>query len=83
MAVGTPVVASRTPDQEDVLNTSNAGIVVDYDPSVFSEGITRLLSNKELRCRMGSAGVKYLQSNRNFNRLTDKVEKIYTDILND
>ncbi|PHQ47376.1 group 1 glycosyl transferase, partial [Halorubrum sp. C3] len=81
MAVGTPVVASRTPDQEMVLNRSEAGVVASYDHSAFSQAIIELLDNKTARKQMGEAGIQYLQFNRNFRVLTDKAEEIYIDVV--
>jgi glycosyltransferase involved in cell wall biosynthesis len=81
MAVGTPIVASRTPDQEMVLNRSKAGVIASYDRSEFSQAIIDLLGNKTAREQMGEAGIQYLQSNRNFRVLTDRVEEIYTSVL--
>ena len=81
MAVGTPVIASRTPDQEEVLTESGAGLAVDYNIKAFTEAIDSLLSNEEQRSRMGRAGKPYLKNNRNFTTLTKRVEDIYSQLI--
>jgi len=81
MSVGTPVVASRTPDQEEVLSDSGAGIAVDYEIEEFSESINNLLQDKNQRIQMGVAGREYIKYNRNFTVLTDKVEEIYNKAI--
>ena len=80
MAMGTPVVASDTPDQREVIIESGGGFVSQYTVTGFSKEITKLLSSEEVRNEIGKKGPKYISNNRNFVTLTDRVEQIYEKI---
>ncbi len=81
MSLGTPVVASATPDQVKVLTDSEAGLAVNYDTTSFVNSIKALLSSEDKRQRMSKNGRNYLESNRNFDTLTYETEEIYENIL--
>jgi phosphatidylinositol alpha-mannosyltransferase len=57
MAAGTPVLASRIPGYADVLTHGREGFLAEpRDPASIAVGLVRLLSDAELRVRMGEAG---------------------------
>ena len=57
MAAGTPVLASRIPGYADVLTHGREGFLVEpRDSAAIAVGIVRLLSDPDLRARMGEAG---------------------------
>ncbi|MDL0126366.1 glycosyltransferase family 4 protein [Halobacterium salinarum] len=81
MSLGTPVVASATPDQRKVIDESGAGVTVEHNTEPFSDAIDMLLSSQETRNKMGKKGREYLRENRNFDTLTNKTESIYEDVV--
>lgn len=80
-SLGTPVVASATQDQRDVLETSEGGYAVPYEVAAFTEAIGELLGDSGKRETMGENGREYIRNHRNFDVLTDRVEEIYTGLL--
>lgn len=81
MSMRTPVVATATPDQKNVLNISEGGFAVDYEIEPFAEAVIRLLSSRELRAEMGHKAQRYMMENRNFDILSDRVEQIYEELV--
>ncbi len=81
MSLGTPVVASATPDQYEVLTDSGAGFAVEYNIESFSDSVNELLSSEQMRNHMAENGREYILKNRNFDTLTERTEKIYKDVI--
>ncbi|ELY45579.1 glycosyltransferase family 4 protein [Natronorubrum sulfidifaciens] len=81
MSLGTPVVASKTPDQQEVLSASGAGLAVEHSVETFSNAIIQILDSPGVKNQMGDHGKEYISENRNFRLLTDRVEQIYRDTL--
>ena len=58
MAVGTPVVATDIPGYASVLTNGKEGLLVRPRKSkLLAEAICRVLSDKEMRSRMGANGI--------------------------
>ncbi|MDV7349641.1 glycosyltransferase family 4 protein [Halorubrum distributum] len=83
MSLGTPVIASDTPDQQNVLQRSRGGIATAYNVDEFAESTTYLLKNKKIRERMGDNGHAYIKNNRNFDVLSRQVERYYMSLIED
>lgn len=83
LSLGTPVVASNTPDQVTVLEDSGGGYAVEYDVTSFTEAVSELLSSPTTAEQMSHSGREYIKSNRNFEVLTDRVEEIYEQLIED
>jgi D-inositol-3-phosphate glycosyltransferase len=57
MASGTPVVASRVGGLQVTVHDGQSGFLIPWrDPQLYADGIAQLLSDPELRHRMGAAG---------------------------
>jgi len=81
MAFGRPVVANIHPDQSKVLGESCAGYAVEYKPEAFAEAIIGILNSPQKGHSMGEAGRKYVKEHRNYEVLSQKLEKKYQTLL--
>jgi len=62
LAAGTPVVAYNVGGQVDILQGTDAGVLVEGGPAQFAEAVTGLLINHGKRFAMGGEGVKLVDS---------------------
>ena len=81
MALGIPVVATRIPDQEQVLVQSGAGVVVEYDPVAFADAIVHLLMEPGRARAMGARGPEYVSRERDYPVLAGRVAAVYRAVL--
>lgn len=66
MAVGLPIIKTRTGSLDDIVNleTIGAGILVEPEnPEALAAAMLQLQENPELRLSMGRAGAEYVRSN--------------------
>ena len=83
MAVGKAVVGNDIPDQKEVIGDSGGGICVPYDEKEFANAIMELLDNPDKAKEMGKLGYQYVQKNRSYEVLANKLEPRYFDVLMD
>ena len=83
LAHETPVVASDTPDHQTVIETSGAGSVATYDSEAFAETIGNMLASPDKLKQMGRAGRQYVERERSFEVITDRLVEIYGTYLFD
>jgi len=81
LALGLPVVANDQPDQQAVLAQSGAGLSVAMDVGAFSAAIRELLSDKTLATKMAACGPKYVQRQRSYALLGERVAEVYRALL--
>lgn len=77
MAMGKPVVANDHPEQSLVIRESGAGICVPYDEERFGEAIANLLEDRAAAIRMGVDGRKYVEKNRSYEVIADRLQEKY------
>ena len=83
MGAGKPVVANEEiPEQREVIQESDGGLLVPYDEECFANAIVELLNDPYKRKRMGGNGRKWVLENRSYEKLAKKVEEAYFDLLN-
>lgn len=80
MSLGTPVVASDTPDQRQVIEASGGGSVVEYDIESFAQAVQWILGSDEKQDEMSKKGREFIRDSRNFEILADRVEDIYSSL---
>ena len=81
MALGIPVVATRIPDQEQVLAQSGAGVAVEYDLVAFADAIVDLLMEPGRARAMGARGPEYVARERDYPVLAARVAVVYRAVL--
>jgi len=80
MASGTPIVATENEGYLDLLGPEESVLVPHGDPVVFAEQILRLLADKELRLKMGQAGLEKA-ARFAWPKVTEEVVAFYEEIL--
>lgn len=81
VALGIPVVGSDIPDQEHIINSSNFGCVVMFDPVSISNGIEYVLDNIDSYLANSSSAFAYVKKNRDYLVLTDLVFSTINSVL--
>ncbi len=78
MAAGLPVVGTRVEGVEDVITDSYNGLLVPpADSKALSEAIIRLLSNRELRSRLGNAGEILVKENYTIDKMCEQYAMLF------
>ncbi|MEX2007811.1 MAG: glycosyltransferase family 4 protein [Candidatus Levyibacteriota bacterium] len=81
-ALEVPVVASRVGGTPEVIRDGETGFLVPpRDEKLLAEAMIKLLSDKELRLRMGKAGRKFVQENYNWENNASKMATLYKEML--
>ena len=81
MACGLPIVATNVGDVGRIVADAGCGLIVDPEPEAFSEAISCLLSNEEVRAKMGIAGRRYIRANFSLERLAAKTQELWQGLL--
>jgi len=82
MATGKPVVVSDIPGVREVITDGEEGLLCEpMNPKDLAQKIGRLLSDEELRRRMGEKGRRRVEENFSMEKVVDKIEKLYETVL--
>ena len=82
MASGKPIVASEIPGYASVLTTEQEGLLVPpKEPTDLAMALVRLLADRELRMRMGEAGLA-TASRHSWRWIAQRVLTIYERAMN-
>src|SRR5256886_4183628 len=83
MAAGAPVVATRVGGNPEVVEDGETGLLVPpRDPAALAQAICRLLDSPELASRFGQAGRERVIKSFSLERMVQKTESLYLDLLN-
>ncbi len=81
LALGKPVVVNNHPDQSQVIEESGAGVVTDYTPESFAQGMLSLFQHPEQWSMMGKLGQKYVKDTRNYDVISSQVANVYQQLV--
>ncbi len=82
MSCGKPVIVSDIPGVREVITDNVEGVLVPpMDEKILSEKINLLLSNKEMRKRMGDSGRKKVEEKFSWDKVIQKIEKVYEEAV--
>lgn len=81
MACGLPVVGTDIGALAELLSESGGGLAVDSDPRALAEAFDRLLSNPELRQRMGAAGRQHVEERYDRKSVGRKLDATLSELL--
>ena len=82
MAMGKPVVATKSGGTEELVLHEKTGFIIPaFDPNSLSERILQLLDNKELAIKMGVEGRKRIEKEFNLKKMTKSYITLYHGIL--
>jgi glycosyltransferase involved in cell wall biosynthesis len=78
-ATAKPVVAFNVTAITEVVKHKETGLLVKPDSHELANAISSLLSDKQLRERMGRAGREYVRKNFSWNICAQKMSQIYSE----
>jgi phosphatidylinositol alpha-mannosyltransferase len=81
MAAGKPILATRIDGYREVVDYGVNGLLVEpKDPQALAVGLTRLLSDAELRAKLGAAGREKAQR-YDWSTVTDQIIDYYQEVI--
>jgi phosphatidylinositol alpha-mannosyltransferase len=80
MASGTPIVATENDGYRDLLGPEEGVLVPHGDPQTFADAILTLLADKDLRARMGRAGLAKA-AHYAWPKIAEQLVSFYEEIL--
>ena len=81
LAMGKPVVANDHPEQELVINESGCGICVPYSEQEFADAVIEVLNNLSYWSKFAKRGRNYVEMNRSYEKIANKVSEQYKSVL--
>lgn len=75
------VANEEIPEQKEVVEKAECGVLVKFESESFAEGIIHILSNPELAEDMGQRGYKWVVKNRSYESMAHEVENKYFELL--
>lgn len=81
MALGRPVVCNKHPEQSFVIESSGAGVCVDWGAESFATAILWMLEHPEKAEEMGALGPDWIEKNRTYPILSELVLGKYKELL--
>lgn len=79
-ACGTPVLITNGCGITDIVD-HKAGLVISYDENQMINAILLLLSNEQMRERMGEQGKLLIRERFNWNAIVDQLEELYKSCI--
>lgn len=77
-ACGTPVIVTDRCGISDFVE--NVGYVVEYDKEQLMDALFKILSNKEVRLKLGEEGKKLVRKEFKWDDIAKQIERIYKDV---
>ncbi len=82
LAAGLPTIASRVGGNAEIIEDGITGLLVPpEDCSALAEAILRLLRNPSLATDLGKKGQGFVAAEFSFQRLIEKTDEMYTELL--
>ncbi|HEX5105761.1 MAG TPA: glycosyltransferase family 4 protein, partial [Pirellulaceae bacterium] len=82
MRWGTPVIGTRVGGIPEIITDNETGLLVDpQSPEQLASTIVRLLENRELRERLGSAGRRHVETHFTVERMARQTAELYREII--
>jgi len=84
LATGLPVIASKHSGIPELVKDGKSGFLVpERDIDALTEKLEYLIEHPELWKKMGLAGRKHVEEKYNINKLNDRLEKIYKELIDE
>jgi glycosyltransferase involved in cell wall biosynthesis len=81
MAMKKPVVASRVGNLPELIAEKTGILVNPEDSGSLAEAVIRLLSDRELRRKMGEAGRRHVERNHTVQIMASNIVNLYTHVI--
>ncbi len=81
MASGVPVITTKVGGIPEVVEKGKCGLLIDpMDDTALAKAINTLLTDDEMRERMGKNGREYVVKNYSWSKIVGKIERVYEEI---
>ncbi len=82
-AAGKPVIGANIGATPEVIRNNVDGFLVEFDnPKHISEILVKLLKNRNLRKKLGTAGNTKVKQNYTWDKIAQKTHNLYQDLIN-
>lgn len=81
MACGLPVIASNTDEVREIAEDGITGLICDLDSDSIRKAITQLLSDSNLRAKLGSNARMHVEKNYTFQNVLENEIRIVNSVL--
>jgi glycosyltransferase involved in cell wall biosynthesis len=81
MAMGKPVVATRAGGNPELVQHGETGLLIERNVPELTEALTSLLTDRELRLRMGEAGRLRAEAHFSAEVMAARVESLYGELV--
>jgi glycosyltransferase involved in cell wall biosynthesis len=82
MSIGKPVIGGRIPAVSEVVEENRTGLLVDpSSPAELERALEKVLTDRDLAARLGSAGRERVARRFTWNRVAERVESVYEELL--
>jgi glycosyltransferase involved in cell wall biosynthesis len=82
MSCGRPVVATEGGGNREIIGDGDTGFLVSpKNPEALAESLIKILTDKELRRKMGKKARKRAEEEFNLKKLIDKIEEAYREVV--
>lgn len=80
MASGLPCLGTDVPGIRDTIDDGINGVLVSADAAALRQGVERLLKDRSLASRLGTAAHRHVEQNHDLDSLLDQELRILTDL---
>jgi glycosyltransferase involved in cell wall biosynthesis len=81
MAMGKPVITANRGILPEIVDDKVTGLVIDDTPENLAAAILKLVRDEGLRRKMSKASLKKAQEKFSLESMTEKVERVYEELL--
>ena len=81
MATGLPCLASDIGGNTDLLGRDDAGLLLPDKPAAWSEAINRVVADRDLAARLGTAARRRVETEFSIEAVVDRYERLYRALL--
>jgi glycogen(starch) synthase len=82
MRWGTPVIGTRVGGIPEIVTDGETGLLVEaQNPAELAGAMVRLLTNNDLRQRLGNAGRKHVETNFTVEKMARATAELYAEVL--
>ena len=81
MACGLPVIGSNTDEIREIVEDMVTGLICDLDSAPIRRAITELLSDSNLRAKLGSNARMHVEKNYSFQKVLENEIRVINSVL--
>jgi glycosyltransferase involved in cell wall biosynthesis len=74
------MICSKSVGAGEIINSCDAGFVIDRNPKTWSKLVSKLLNDEKLATEMGKRGSRMILNNFSWDKLSEKFLEIYDKV---